>query len=152
MAEATITLILDRLHSINGSLSGITSKRYFPQNIGTDAAAWPLVTVVPSAAQHTYPSVSRRMTQRDFLLFALVGNFMGGLPTQTAIANAETVIETILSGYEIRPQLQYNDTGLANIERVRIVSDTGLIPEGDGLATVTFTLRIWLDKMTQEEL
>lgn len=127
MANATVTLVLDRIHAINGThITGVKSSRYHPGN--ADSARLPLMTAY--FGQRTTPAgvaVDNRHDTRVYDLVCIVGTFLGGLPSETAQRNAETVVERIIDAYATRPRLELNgNTALDGVVRATIGNDSGL--------------------------
>lgn len=140
MADEKTTL--DRIHTINDSISGLRSSRYFPTNL--DTARLPLATCVPSAARYNGGrGEARRNIVRDYRLIVWVGSFTMGLPTQSAQEAAEALFPLIREAYHERPRLEYYDSGVINTEYAELTEDTGITEwPGTTLAAIVFTLSV----------
>lgn len=144
----TITSICDRLHEINGLITGCNRSRYWPDNF--DNGIMPLI--VPRISENSLTLEAEDITRhtRIFSLDLFLGNMMGGKPRQSMQQNAETLIDAIYSTYRPRRrlELQDNTSPLSNIKMAKLDSDTGLImyeTQGTSLAVVIFTLTVEYD-------
>lgn len=145
MADQPITVaaICDRFYAINLTISGVHARRYFPENIETNSAAFPLLTVVPGSNTRRSSASNMRENLRDYLLIGIVGNFSAGLPTQSAQTNAEALINSIEVKYDPLNTLQLNGVGLASVLEVLYRGDSGIIQyPGTNLAAVIFTFSV----------
>lgn len=144
MADATPAVILDRLHAINQTIGGnVKSTRYFPQSL--DGAKLPLLCAIPGQNARSSNHTNQKVSTRDYLLLGFVGDFLQGLPTQTAQANAEALIPLVENCYDPRNRLQLaaGDPGLDNINSAELRLDSGIIDyQGTGMAAVIWTLTI----------
>lgn len=144
MTDATIVLVADRLHAIHQTISGVTASRYFPRNF--DSAVLPLVTAVPGRRVRDTESVGRRedLSVRTWDVVLFVDNWMGGLPTETAQADTETLMDTLSDTYLARPLLELNGASLPGVLSAVLTEDTGVLTlEGDNaIALVRFSLVI----------
>lgn len=137
----TVAAACDRFYAINQTISGVHAERYFPQNF--DSAKWPLVTVVPGNNTRRSISSNQRENLRDYLLIGIVGDFSAGLPTKTAQANAEALINLVETTYDPLNTLQLSGVGLASVIDVLYRGDTGIIQyPGTNLAAVIFTFAV----------
>jgi hypothetical protein len=77
-APVTVSLILDRLHAINGLLgSPYKTRRYFPNTVQT--AQMPLLVPVFGANQRSSTNSNYKRNTRNYTLVGFVGEFMQGL-------------------------------------------------------------------------
>jgi hypothetical protein len=145
MAFATITLIGDRLHAINQTITGTKTRRYFPQNYH-DSALHPLLYFTWGQALHQVPEAGSQVYfgERGWELVLLVGAWEQGLPTESMSVLAETLTERIIDAYITRPKLELVGASLDGVERAKLQTDTGLVPfaEDITLACVRFPLEI----------
>ena len=144
MAAATVAVILDRLHAINQLLGGVyKSTRYFPPSL--DSAKLPLLCAIPGQNARSWNHTNQRLNTRDYLIMCFVGEFLQGLPTQTAQTNAETLMPLIEALYDQRNRLQLaaGDSGLDNINSADLRTDSGIIDyQGTGMAAIIYTLTV----------
>lgn len=144
---ASVSDILNRLHAINGELTGITPLRYYPENV---IGHMPCIVPVFGTGTHTTDpyGVENVRTSRTYLLILYIRPFTQGVPTKTAQIDTESLIDDVIFTYWQRPRLEYGDppSPLNGImEDVRITQDSGLISEraNEGsVATVRFTLTV----------
>lgn len=140
MADATVTTICDRLHLLNGLMTGVTPSRYFPQN--TDTAKLPIITPVARQATRRRVDDTLKEVTRTFGLVAIVGSWEGGLPTQSAQKLAESLFETIEDVYDGRDRLQVsavNPQLFDNLVSAQFTDDIG-IGDREGVATLEYSL------------
>lgn len=144
MANATVTLIGDRIYAINQTISGVNSSRYFPQNFA-DSGLHPLLVGVPGAftREPNLPFLEDG-GDRVWSLVLIVEAWMAGIPSETAQRDAEALIETVRDAYLSRPLLRLNGADLDGVIRSEIGDDTGIIPFPDmpELCMVRFPLTV----------
>lgn len=140
----SITTVLDRMHSINGTISGVKAKRYFPE--GLDSAKLPCLVplfgrvISVAASSKTWAHVTREYTQ-----YLIVEAWMAGLPTESASADAETLTDAINAAYFARPRLELDgSTPLATVKEITVQPDSGLaaLAEGIPVAIVRFPIYV----------
>lgn len=144
---ASVGDVLDRLHAINGTLTGINALRYFPEKV---TGFMPCIVPVFGTGTHTTDAygVENVRTTRTYLLILYIRPFTQGVPTKTAQVESEALIDNVIFTYWQRPLLEAGDppTPLDGImEDVRITQDSGLVSERadeGGIATVRFTLTV----------
>lgn len=146
MANATVTLVLDRIHAINETISGVKAKRYFPQNIN-NTAIYPFV--VPMVGRMTTRSrVSGAQFEhvtREYSLLLVVEAWMAGIPTESASTDAETLIESITNAYIQRPRLELAaQQPLDGVKEIHLGEDSGITALDQGLlvAVVRWSLLV----------
>ncbi len=119
---ATITTILDQLHSINGALAGgLTAQRYFPTNIGALA---PFIVPVPGNASYSgKPGTQRVHVTRSFQSLVVMGALTKGIMVETAQDVLEAQLETIIDAYLTRPRLEISGVGLDGVIEASVIDD-----------------------------
>lgn len=144
---ATVSSILDALHSINQTImvSGMTVKpfRYF--NRAVCVAHMPFITPLAGSANFTYPASQTGVlnhTTRQFILLCGVTNWNAGELTETASADTEKFLSAVVATYENNNQLCVSNTPTAGVLSARLASDTGIIQVLPDIAGVRFTLTI----------
>lgn len=144
MTDATPAVILDRIHAINQTIGGnVKSARYFPESL--DSPKLPLLCAIPGQNARSSNHTNQKFSTRDYLILGFVGDFMQGLPTQTAQTNAEALIPLVEACYDQRNRLQLaaGDPGLDNINSADLRLDSGIIDYANsGIATVIWTLTV----------
>lgn len=135
-----IDTIGDRIYAINQTITGVNTRRYFPQN-GAELA--PILVATPGRVTQTERLYEgfRRIT-RQWNLTAIVWNMTAGLPTESAQARAETLIESVEDAYDVRDRLQLNNDTPTYIYRALLGDDSGIVVRDDGLAVIEFPLLV----------
>lgn len=144
---ASVADVLDRLHAINGGLTGIQPLRYFPAD---PTGFMPCIVPIFGTATHTAETygVENVRTSRTYLLILYIRPLTQGVPGKTAQTDSEALIDEVIFSYWQRPRLEYGTPPLpldGIMEDVRITQDSGLVSEraGEGnVATVRFTLTV----------
>jgi hypothetical protein len=143
MSSLTVD-VADRLHAIHGTMVGVTAERYFPERI--DTAMLPLITAM--AGRRTFAQGAARVEHsvRLWTLMLICGAWIAGLPTATAQANAESLIDVVTDAYRSRPRLELvGMSPLGGVVRARLLDDGGIesLENGaNGLAVVRWTLEV----------
>lgn len=148
MATATVPDILDRIHAINQTITGVKARRYFDN---TDSAKLPLLVAYPRRviARERLYEWQVRIT-REFVIVAILGSFMQGIPTESAQKLAESLVESIEDAYGTRDRLQLNGDTLVNLYRADLGADTGIIEREGDLAVIEFPLNVIYDRDTPQ--
>ena len=145
MANATVTLIGDRLYAINAAISGVKARRYFPEDY-TQSAMHPLLIALPGAMTPSYDNVGANDDQhtQTFEIILLVKAFLAGIPTQSAQTDAETLMDTVYDTYRARPLLEHGGAALDGVIQTRMSGHGGIEPFGEDviLCMVRFPILI----------
>lgn len=134
MATATVPLIGDRLHAINQLLtvSGYTvsARRYFPTNFDAVPLLVPLwgrqSTSVPQAGAGIFNG------ERQWELRLYCGDWMMGVPSESAQKIAEACIDPLIALYVARPRLELDHAPLDGVQLVVMQEDAGLTSDETG--------------------
>lgn len=145
----TVTLIQDRLYAINQTIADVNARRTFPQEIAP--AMLPLLVTLPgrSTRQSTRVGFGDDEQTRTFRLIVVVEAWMAGIPTESAQLLAETLMDTIQDEYLSRPRLELAGEALADVTRVVLGDDSGIIPFSTKFAAVEFPLAVTYLKSIQ---
>jgi len=137
----TVTSIADRIHAINGTISGVKARRTFPQHI--DAASLPLLVCLPGRSERSTARIGagRDEQTRLFRLILIVDSWQAGIPTESAQKRAESLIDAVAAAYLARPRLELDGVPLDGVTRVTLGGDSGIIAYGDR-AAVEFPLAV----------
>ncbi len=137
----SVTAIMDRIHAINGTITGVKARRTFPQQF--DAAALPLLVCLPGRSTRATGRIGAGQDEqtRVFRLLLVVEAWMAGIPTETAQRKAESLIDAVSSAYLARPRLELNGAPLDGVTRVMLGEDSGIIAFGER-AAVEFPLMV----------
>ena len=137
----SVEAIMDRLHAINGTISGVKARRTFPQHL--DAAALPLLVCLPGRSTRNSGRIGAGQDEqtRVFRLLLVVEAWMAGIPTESAQRKAETLIDAVTAAYLARPRLELDGALLDGVTRVTLGEDSGIIAFGER-AAVEFPLTI----------
>lgn len=147
---ADVPTILDRLDAINQLIPNLRSERFFPTSVD---GRMPLITAYPGRELTRQDSEDLQHPTEEFFLVAYVGNFSMGVPTETALRNAEAIIKPVKDTYRERKKLQLvlrspdlNVGALPGIWRADLGAHTGIIPENPDLqkplAIIRWTLTV----------
>jgi hypothetical protein len=151
---ATVPLILDRVHEINKAIDTtlpLRSARYFPASI--DMSKLPLITAFPADADFEDKSHDLKDSANRYFLQVYVGYFSMGVPSESALRNAERIIDPIKLAYYQRPRLELvvpprgaPQGALAGVTGSRLRGHGGVVPDDPtqtaALAIIRFTLLI----------
>jgi len=139
---ATVTTVQDRICAINQTISDVNAERYFPEN--PDSARMPLLTCLPGRnVNQKGRGTNSNLGTREYRLLLIVEAWMAGIPTESAQADAETLIDAIEDAYLCRPRLELNGGDpLDGVTAVTLGGDSGLIPFGELWVAVEWPLSI----------
>lgn len=137
----SVTAIMDRLHAINGTISGVKARRTFPQHL--NAAALPLLVCLPGRSTRNSGRLGAGHDEqtRVFRLLLVVEAWMAGIPTESAQRKAESLIDAVTAAYLARPRLELEGDPLNGVTRVTLGEDSGIVAFGER-AAVEFPLAI----------
>lgn len=133
--------ICDRLHAIHQTESRITACRYFPQSLSR--LQLPLLVPLPGAAVYEKEGTHAWLIRRVFNLYAAIGDWSAGVPTETAQRNGEMMFAVIQDLYLFNDRLRIGNQpkGLNGVVSAGLRSDVGLVDRG-GKATQIFALEV----------
>ncbi len=137
----SVTAIMDRLHAINGTISGVKARRTFPQHL--NAAALPLLVCLPGRSTRNSGRLGAGHDEqtRVFRLLLVVEAWMAGIPTESAQRKAESLIDAVTAAYLARPRLELDGVPLDGVTRVTLGEDSGIVAFGER-AAVEFPLMV----------
>ncbi len=137
----SVPAIMDRIHAINGTISGVKARRTFPQHL--DAAALPLLVCLPGRSTRNPARIGAGQDEqtRVFRLLLVVEAWMAGIPTESAQRKAESLIEAVAAAYLTRPRLELDGDPLDGVTRVTLSEDSGITAFGER-AAVEFPLAV----------
>lgn len=130
----------DRIHLINQKLSGVLACRYWIAELERAPLIVPLVGPETKAIQTA--GAEQFSAERIWTLFCVVGTWTHGLPSKSASAAAEDIIDQITESYMTRPRLEYNGAPLNWVERAELGSDDGIFQYADDYAALRFPLTV----------
>ena len=136
MASATVPLIGDRLYAINQLLTvsgyNLSARRYSPTNL--DSGMMPLLVPVWLRQSISVPqagaSIFSGERQWDIRLYC--GDWMMGVPSESAQKVAEACIDPLVALYVARPRLELNHAPLDGVQIVVVQEDAGLTSDETG--------------------
>lgn len=144
MTDVTVTLVLDRIHAINQTLTGVKTSRYFPENL--DSAKFPLLFPLweHRTRDLTNTGRGRDKSTRLYRLYLIVEAWEGRIPTESAAKDAEALVEQIGNAYLGRPRLDLAGAPLNGVLECAFSEDSGVSPFSQDyeLAAITFSLLV----------
>ena len=136
MASATVPLIGDRLHAINQLLTvsgyNLSARRYFPTNL--DTGIMPLLVPVWLRQTISVPQAGASIFsgERQWEVRLYCGDWMMGIPSESAQKIAEACIDPLIALYVARPRLELNHAPLDGVQIVVMQEDAGLTSDETG--------------------
>lgn len=144
-----IETIGDRIHAINGTLTGIRAERYYDTNTFQNPPV--IVPTVGRVVQTERLWTQNRRITRQWNLTLFVWNINAALPSITAQKRAETYIEAVEDAYDVRDRLQLNEDIPDWVMRAVLGDDSGIVVREDGLAVIEFPLLVTYDRIFTTE-
>lgn len=147
MTQATVVLVGDRLHAINQllSVSGYitNARRYFPTSF--DTARLPLLVPLALRQDISVPQAGGGIFNgvRTWEIRLYAGEWMMGVPSESAQKIAEACIDPLIALYVARPRLELDHAPLDGVQMVTLQTDSGITSDETGtLALVRLPLLI----------
>lgn len=130
--------ILNRLHAINQdivSAAGIGAARQFWTSETVETSLYPILVPLPGRADidNRRSGTNNLFVRRTYTINIVAGNVRRGIQTETAQADAYTMLDNVFSTYNGRKRLELNDAPLANVNSASITGDSGFIVRTEGI-------------------
>lgn len=139
-----IETIGDRIHAINGTITGIRAERYYDTNTFQNPPV--IVPTVGRVVQTERLYEGFRRITRQWSLTLTLWNMNAGLPSVSGQKKAEALIELVEDVYDVRDRLQLNNDIPDYIHRALLGEDSGIVVREDGLAVIEFPLLVTYDR------
>lgn len=139
MAAITVTTVLDRMHAINQTITGVRARRYFDSNLVQNATL--LVPYLGTRTRNLEAGSHVDLSTRQFVVMCFV-NMVAGIPTQSGMETVESMIESVSNAYLARPRLELSSAALEGVVRAELTGDGGIEAYQDEIAVVRFTIQV----------